>query len=95
MKPDFSTNKTIIEVHDDCEVDLSHPDLIGSVLGFNKKILQKGIHVSDNIVNIMDINYISICCDIVEGCYNKGETSDIIHTFIPDVPPGTKFLLFY
>jgi hypothetical protein len=90
IKPDFSTGKSIIEIPEDCELDFTIENSIGSVLGFDKKILKTGIHISDNLVNIMSINSLNVCCSIAQGSIVNGKASNRLFTFFPDVLPGEK-----
>lgn len=72
------------------------PNSIGPLLGFNKPntVLEPkpGYHVSDDIVEIMKVNVISIHCNIATGSYLNGEPNHIIHQFFPTVDPGYKIV---
>ena len=84
IRPDDSTGKAIIEIPKNCEVDFSGDNSIGSLLGFNKKILESGIHYSDNIVDLMAVNSISVCVTIndqdVFGNVVNGDSSNTLYS---------------
>ena len=46
------------------------------------------MHDSQNIVNITNINSLQIHCSLIEGSYINGESSDLLYTVSPNVPPG-------
>ena len=43
---------------------------------------------SQNIINITNINPLQIHCSLIEGSYINGESSDLLYTVSPNVPPG-------
>jgi len=94
INPVDSTGQSVIEVPHNCKVDFTVPNTIGSLLGFGSKILEPGIHYSDNLVNIVPINSISVCVKVnsldVYGSTVNGDVSNRIYTFFPDVQPGEK-----
>jgi hypothetical protein len=94
IKPVDSTGKAVIEISKNCSVDFTVNNSIGALLGFSKRILQSGIHYSDNLVNIVPVNSISVCVKVnnldVYGSLVNGDISNRIYTFFPDVQPGEK-----
>lgn len=75
------------------EIDFTHNDSIGSLLGFNKRKLEPNvIHESDKSVDIFKINVLRIDCSIVSGSFNNGVPSHTIHEFFPSVAPGYKII---
>ena len=46
------------------------------------------MHDSQNIVNITNINSLQIHCSLIEGSYINEESSDLLYTVSPNVPPG-------
>ena len=54
------------------KVDFGVASSIGSVLGFDAKVIGHGYNESTNIVNIMQINSILVNIDIIMGSYVNG-----------------------
>lgn len=66
---------------------------IGKLLGFhNKKLEANKWHESETKIGILPLSVIRIECDIVKGSYINGLPSHIIHEFVPNVPPGHRFI---
>lgn len=90
IKADHATGRSVIEVPANCQIDFTTNNSIGKLLGFNKKILKQGIHVSDNLIDIMSINSLNVTCDIAQGSIVNGNLSNRLHTFFPNESPGEK-----
>lgn len=92
IKCKFKVNKLAMKIDISCDIiiDFTRPDSIGSVFGFDKRILPKRIHQSDNIVNIQNVNNIRIDCDLTAGSYHNGKRTHTIYDFSPSVDPGYK-----
>ena len=89
LSPNYNTLKSRLELKNGVKVDFRVPDSINKVLGFEKELVSgDGIHESENLVNITDINTIEIHCDLIEGSYVNGESSSLLHAFSPTVLPG-------
>lgn len=88
LKANRNTMKCKID--SDVIVDFSKKDCIGSVLGFEQRILSKGPHKSDKIINIQDVNTIRVDCDLTSGSFHNGKGSHTIYEFTPSVVPGYK-----
>ena len=88
ITPNYNTLKSKLELKLDYAVDF-RVSSIRSVLGFGN-ILARGnrIHESENIVNITNINTVQIHCNLIEGSYINGSSSDLLYTFSPNVSPG-------
>lgn len=71
-------------------VDFNKNDCIGSVLGFSKRLLHKGVNKSDKLVDIQHINNLRIDCDLVSGSFHNGKSTHTIYEFNPSVDPGYK-----
>lgn len=72
-------------------IDFTKENSIGKLLGFKSRVLSPlEIHESDNTVNIFDINYINVECNIAMGSVVNGVPTHSIYTFYPDVAPGFK-----
>lgn len=91
IKSDIHTAKVSIECNR--KINFNVANSIGSVLGFEKKILEPDyIHISDNEVKILKVNSICIDCDIAVGSYLNDAPVHIIHQFFPTVPFGYKIV---
>ena len=89
ITPNYNTLKSRIELKNGYVVDFRIPNSIGDVLGFGSTFLgRNGIHDSRNPVNITHINSVQIHCSLVDGSYINGESSDLLYTVSPSVPPG-------
>lgn len=74
-------------------IDLSMPNNIGELLGFEKRIYDANVkHQSDKLVNITKTNCIYIESNLVMGSFNNGKQCHTIHEFYPNVPPGYKVI---
>lgn len=72
-------------------VDFTQPNSIGSLLGFNKRILEASkIHTSDKLVDIQSVNNIRIECDLITGSFHNGKSTHTIYEFNPIAGPGCK-----
>lgn len=91
ITPNANTLKcSILSSH---KIDFTHEDSIGSLLGFNKRILEPNeIHESDETVDIFKVNILRVDCNIVTNSFINGTPAHIIHEFYPDVPPGFKII---
>lgn len=87
-----STFKSFINItKSEYQVDFTKPNTIGTMLGFNNKILQPGYNISDNTVQITTTSSILIHCDLVSGSYINGHEDNIIYSFPAyTVPVGAK-----
>ena len=74
------------------KVDFSVANSVGSILGFDGKIISLGYNESPNIVNIMQINSILVNIDIIMGSYVNGSRSPTLYSFYPNVSPGYKIV---
>lgn len=94
---------TVVEItNPNYKVNFNVENSIGSTLGFEKEILSFGYNKSSKNVDIMKINSILINVDFIYGSYVKGDRSQAIHSFFPNVGPGYKIrerpqpeLIFY
>lgn len=72
-------------------INFTEPNSIGSLLGFNKRILSAGkTHKSDHLVDIQPVNNIRIDCDLITGSFHNGKSTHTIYEFSPSVDPGYK-----
>lgn len=78
-------------INADAFIDFRSKDSIGSVLGFDRKVLKIGlIHHSDEPINIQGVNNIKIDCDLISGSFHNGQSTHTIYEFSPSVDPGYK-----
>lgn len=74
-------------------VDFSMKNSIGQLLGFqNVKLEANKWYESVTPVSILPLAVIRIECDLVQGSYSNGVPSHIIHEFVPNVPPGHRYI---
>lgn len=75
------------------EIDFTHEDSVGRLLGFNaRKLEPMQIHESDETVDIFKVNVLRIDCNIVTSSFLNGVPSHTIHEFYPNVSPGFKII---
>jgi len=74
------------------KVDFRVANSIGSLLGFDEKVIGHGYNESTNIVNIMQINSILVNIDIIMGSHVNGSRSPTLYSFYPNVSPGYKIV---
>ena len=93
IKPNFSTLGSIIEISNQgSAISFKLDDSIGSLLGFNKRIIYEEHNLSDNPVDILSFDKIFIETDIAKGIIFKGRRSGIIFNFTMTVNPGYKYV---
>lgn len=75
-------------------IDLTPQKSIARLLGFSKRIIEKGTTVhSDTIVNIYPVDAIRIRCNLIESNYENGKKNgNIIYSFPLNTLPGTKIV---
>lgn len=74
-------------------INFNVTNTIGKLLGFPKvKLEANKWHESTHPVNILPVAVIRIECDLVKGSYTNGVPTHNIYEFIPNVPPGHKFV---
>ena len=93
IKANFSTLGSIIEINDpEAAISFKHDDSIGSLLGYNKRIIYEEYNLYDNPVDILSFDNIFIETDIAQGMIFKSKRSGIIHNFTMDVDPGYMYI---
>ena len=91
IKPNFSTLGSIVELTDpEAAISFKHDDSIGSLLGFNKRIIYEEYILSENPVEILSNDNFFIETYIAKGMIFRGKKTGIIHNFKMDVNPGYK-----
>ena len=93
IKPNFSKLGSIVEIsNEESAISYRPDDSIGSLLGFNKRIIYDEYNLSDNPVDILSFDNIFIETNIAQGMIFKGKRSGIIFNFTMDVNPGYKYI---
>ena len=81
----FTFNKntmlTTMTIKQGYDVSFDHPNSIGSLFGFTKKIYKEGTYISENIINILSVNAILVHLNIVDGSYVNGFREPVIYSF--------------
>lgn len=91
IRPNNNTMKCAIFCSKPINFDVENS--IGSLLGFEKVTLEANKwHESAKVVNILPTTVIRIECDLVQGSYTNGALTHIIYEFVPNVPPGHRFV---
>lgn len=74
-------------------VDFTKEETIGSLLGFDKIVIEPNIWTeSQNQVSINKVDVIRITCNVVRGSYIDGVEGHVLHEFYPTVAPGFKIV---
>ena len=93
IKPNFSTLGSIVEIADPEAAKSFKPnDSIGSLLGFDKRIMFEEYNLSDNPFDILSFDNNFIETNIAQGLIFKGKRNSIIHIFTMDVSLGYKYI---
>ena len=82
-----TTQKTVLILEKDYQVDFNHQNSIAKVLVFTGTKYTEGFYQSENVVNILRINSILINIDIILGSYVNGKMKNTIYSFFPKVSP--------
>lgn len=90
---DGNSNTLTCSLYCNKTVNFQNETGFGSLLGFPKVKLQPNKwHESVYPINILPLSLIRIECDLVHGSYTNGSPSHIIYEFVPNVPPGHRFV---
>ena len=91
----FPNKNTLTAViHSEYDIDFSQPNSIRPLLGFGKRIIPAGTNESEMPVNILNVNTISVECNIASGSYKNGKPSRAIYQLVIDVPSGYKIISY-
>lgn len=91
LKPNNNTLKC--SIYCSKTIHFEKENSIGPLLGFSKSKLEANKwHVSESLVNILPLPVIRIECDLIQGSYLNGLPTHTIHEFIPNVPPGHRYI---
>ena len=92
LAPNLNTFKCEMTLNAGVKVDFTENSLC-TVLGFEPEIYTKKWNISQHTVNIMRVNSILVCCDLIGSSYINGRQQPISFTFFPDVEPGEKIVM--
>lgn len=74
-------------------INFEDENSIGRILGFDKvKLDPYKWHESVKTANILPLSVIRVECDLIKGSYTNGIPSHTIYEFIPNVPPGYRYI---
>ena len=85
-----NTRKSDLTLEDGYQVDFNHQNSIAKVLGFISAKYTRGLHESENVVNILSINSLLVNIDIISGSYVNGSTRNTIYSLFPVFLPDIK-----
>jgi len=91
IEPNYSTLKVKITISNGYSLDLTASNF-NLLLGWNSGVYNfNGSLDGQNPANInRDINSLLIHCDILGSSFKNGILSDILFSFVPNVPPGSN-----
>ena len=75
-----------------CLVIFVNKNTIASLLGFNNIVYVAGVHESENIINIININSIYVHNNLVSHSYIDGSLSPVLYSFFPTSGVGEKII---
>ena len=89
LEPKISLHKCILKTKG---VYIKFSKELADVLGFNANhICRPGDKTGERLVNINNVSDINIECDLIQGCYNNGVSSNLLYSFPSNtVPSGYK-----
>ena len=89
LEPKISLHKCILKTKG---VYIKFSKELADVLGFNANhIYRPGDKTGERLVNINNVSDINIECDLIQGCYNNGVSSNLLYSFPSNtVPSGYK-----
>lgn len=86
-------NTLCAEIESNKEVNFTHKDSIGDLLGFTPRILRANTsHSSDSTVKILKLNVVRVESNINSGAFLNDQQVHTIYSFFPSVPPGFKII---
>ena len=88
LEPKISLHKCILKT----DVLILFSKDLANVLGFKStETYLPGTHLGERMVNINSVSDINIECDLIQGCYNNGVSSNLLYSFPSNtVPSGYK-----
>jgi len=97
LYPNLSTLKSIIDLTNKYKVDFSdvtNPNNIRNVLGYNEGTITGLYNQSQNIIMIQSFNSIFINCDLCTNSYLNSDNTEALRAFSTNiVPVGFKFII--
>jgi len=92
LVPNYSTLKLTIQITAPYEVDLTVSD-ISTIFGFTPAVLNVTTTGTSNVNITNNINTLTVQCSIVSGSYSNSIASNILFTFLNEVPPGANVVV--
>lgn len=75
------------------DIDFTHKNSLGSVLGYRPKVLKAGkLHYSDLPVDLVKVHDIRIECNVATKSFINERPAHLIYAFCPDVEPGYRLI---
>lgn len=75
-------NTLRVEMYCDYDIDLSDPESLATMLGFEHKIYKrKTLHISESILDINPVTDLRVECNIAGGSYINGKPSHLVGQF--------------
>jgi len=88
-----NNNTMVTTLKSTVKVDFSKENSIGSLLGFDKRVIEPNqVSVADSVVDVFKVNTIRVECNIAAGSFLNGQPVHIVHEFFPDTPAGYKIV---
>ena len=92
IKPNFTTQGSIIEIEDGWQLDFTFAGTIKTILGFDARKISKNYNLSFHPVDIISFDKIFVVCDIAQAMIINGKRTRVIHNCTIDVNPGYKYI---
>ena len=93
LSPNLNTFKCEMTLGDGIKVDMTGPDSLRTILGFDKKMYTEKFNISEHTVNIVRVNSILVYCSLIGSSYLNSTQQPISYSFYPDVEPGEKIVM--
>lgn len=92
--PNYSTIRLYIEILGAFQLDLTVGNL-HTILGFNPILITASQYGTANVNITNSVNTMILHCSLVNGIgtFSNGINSDILYSFVPDVPPGSNITI--
>ena len=75
------------------KVSFDVPNSLASVLSFKQStVYGAGRHASEDLVNIMSVNFILVHYNVIHSSYMRGTQAPAAYNFFPNAAPGQKIL---
>lgn len=93
FKMHANNNTLKVELFSSMPIDFTQENSIGSLMGFEKKILNDGVwHIGERPASLFGVGMIQVVCNVAHGSLFNGVESHVIHAFHPTVEPGFRIV---